>query len=109
MSDSILPSRLSHWQSKLQLEHFSIKAERISPSQVCNDHHKRGISFVGICTDHEKCEATLYHTRKLEIDDLIHELLHVKYPLWTENEINKETQRILLHGVESGVNQYEVL
>ena len=103
MSDQTLHHRLPEWQTKLQLSHYIISCERITPHQVCDDNCKRGLSFVGICTDHKTNTATLFHTRKLFMDDLIHELLHVKYPNWTEEQINIETEQILLQERESEV------
>ena len=106
MSDSKLLIELSNWQKKLQLQHYRIVCERISIHQVCDNNHKRGHEFVGICTDHANCSACLYHTRKLRLDDIVHELLHVKYPSWTEEQINNETERILK---VKEVSKFEVL
>ncbi len=96
MSDSRLTFELSRWQKELQLHDYKITCERISIHQVCDDSCKRGHEFVGILADHINCTAYLYHTRKLHMDDIIHELLHVKYPTWTEGQVNRETELILM-------------
>ena len=96
MSDSRLIVELSKWQKEFQLHNYKITCERISVHQVSDDNCKRGHEFVGIHADHINYTAYLYHTRKLHIDDIIHELLHVKYPSWTEETVNHETERILM-------------
>jgi hypothetical protein len=106
MSDARLLIELSNWQEKLQLQHYQIVCQRIRTHQVCDNSDKRGHEFVGICTDHNSFSACLYHTRKLHIDDLVHELLHVKYPLWSEKQVNDETERILK---EKEVRDSEIL
>ena len=37
----------------------------------------------------------IYHDRSLTDNYVVHELLHVKYPDWTENQVNTETERLL--------------
>lgn len=96
MSDSRIPFVINHWQNKLEIKHYRVISQRISPLQVCDDNFQRGHEFVGISTDHTKCVAFLYHTRKLQTSDIIHELLHIKYPAWTEKQVNDEMHRLLL-------------
>ena len=96
MSDIKLPEVIEYWKNQLQIQHYQIRCERIATHQVCGDFGKRGHEFVGICTNHANCSAHLFHTRKLKMDDIVHELLHVKYPKWSENQINQETERILM-------------
>jgi hypothetical protein len=40
-------------------------------------------------------EAVIYHDRDLTEEDIVHELLHVKYPDWTEDQVNLETDKLL--------------
>ena len=50
--------------------------------------------FVGIEIDKENKAGTIYHDRELTEADIIHELLHVKYPNKSEDWINK-TENII--------------
>jgi len=92
---------LAYWQGFLELEDFHIKLERIRTWQVCNGAHKIGQSFVGVHADRKSKEAIIHHTRRLTDEDIVHELLHVKHPKWSESKVNLETQR-LLEKVKSG-------
>ena len=96
MSDTKLPFVLKQWQDNLNITQYSINCERISPFQVSNENSDRGHEFVGICTDHDACKASLFHTRKLITADIVHELLHVKYPEWSEEQVNNETKRLMM-------------
>jgi len=95
MSDTRVSFVIEHWQNKLEIKHYQVICQRISPMQVCDNALQRGHEFVGISADHKNCIACLYHTRKLQTADIIHELLHVKYPAWTENQVNDEMYRLL--------------
>lgn len=46
-----------------------------------------GHEFVGICIDKDTNSGVIYHTRALNEDDIIHELLHVRYPNWSEQKV----------------------
>jgi hypothetical protein len=39
--------------------------------------------------------ARIYHTRALTGEDLVHELLHVAQPAWSEEEVVRATARVL--------------
>ena len=92
----MLSSNIEKWQEKLKISQYSIYCERISKFQVSNDFFERGHEFVGISTDHQTFQACLYHTRKLKTADIVHELLHVKYPQWSEEQVNNETKRLMM-------------
>ena len=51
--------------------------------------------FVGIMPSKDALHATIFHDRKLTEEDIIHELLHVKYPDWSEDQVNEETEILL--------------
>ncbi len=88
MSDIKIPHFIQQWQKNLDIQHYTICCECISPFHVCDDAFVQGHEFVGICTDHKRRKACLYHTRKLQLEDIIHELLHVKHPEWSEKLID---------------------
>ena len=80
---------IQYWQSLLGLDLWQIKTVRISEMQVLDDYFDAlpGHEFVGVCIDNESLCATIYHTRKLLDDDILHELLHVRFQDWTEDEV----------------------
>jgi hypothetical protein len=83
------------WKNRLGIEDYVIITERISLFQVSDDFCRVGNSFVGIQTDHDEKIACIYHTRALREDDVVHELLHVRYPSWSEEKVNCETGRLV--------------
>ena len=85
------------WQSKLELKEWSFLIDEIQPEQVVydNDCPVKDRYFVGIEIDKENKVGTIYHDRELTEADIIHELLHVKYPAKNEAWIN-ETENIIL-------------
>lgn len=83
------------WKTYLEIKEYVIYVEKISIYQVSDDFCFVGNSFVGISTDHIHKIATIFHTRKLTEEDIIHELLHVKYPNWSEKQVNEKTNYLL--------------
>ena len=86
------------WQSKLNLKEWSFPIQEIQPTQVVynNDCPDKDRYFVGIEIDKENKIGTIYHDRELTEADIIHELLHVKYPEKDEDWINT-TENIILN------------
>ena len=93
-----MSSLLHKWQSKLNLKEWSFIIEEIQPTQVTydNDCPAKDRYFVGIEIDKENKIGTIYHDRELTEADVIHELLHVKYPKKGEDWINT-TENIILN------------
>lgn len=83
------------WQRRLGLESYSITAERLSVFQVADDFCSVGNSLVGVCADHDAKTAVIYHTRGLRQEDIVHELLHVRFPSWSEEQVNEKTAELL--------------
>jgi hypothetical protein len=81
---------VNKWQSKLNLKEWNFITEEILPEQVVynNDCPVKDRYFVGIEIDKENKVGTIYHDRELTEADIIHELLHVKYPNKSEDWIN---------------------
>jgi hypothetical protein len=86
------------WQSKLNLKEWTFPVQEILPEQVVydNDCLVKDRYFIGIEIDKENKIGTIYHDRELTEADIIHELLHVKYPNKSEDWINK-TENIILN------------
>ena len=81
---------VNKWQSKLDLKEWTFSIQEIHPAQVLydNDCPIKDRYFVGIEIDKENKAGTIYHDRQLTEADIIHELLHVKYPNKSEDWIN---------------------
>jgi len=88
---------LRKWQTAMGIADWEVGCEPIAEMQVV-DALKGGTpghEFVGISIDVEKKEATIHHTRSLVEEDIIHELLHVRYPEWSEDEVNSCTDCLM--------------
>jgi hypothetical protein len=86
---------LARWRHRLGLSEYRIELERISPLAVCDEHNRVGNSLVGIVADHKRREATIFHTRRLTEEDIVHEMLHLRHPEWSEDAVVDETHRVL--------------
>jgi hypothetical protein len=71
----------------------SVRLERISRRQVTDHTGRNGCGLVGVSCDEQT--ACIYHTRTLTVEDIVHELLHVAHPGWSEAEVVAETARLL--------------
>ena len=90
-------SLVNKWQDKFQLTDWEFTTQEIKPEQVvydedCPDEDKY---FVGIEIGHIKKTGIIYYDRAITEEDIIHELLHVKYPDWSEDQVNEETEILL--------------
>jgi len=81
---------IQYWKSFLGINEWEILCESISEMQVVDalDNNTFGHEFVGISINFKLKQGIIHHTRKLEEDDIIHELLHVRYPKWSEQKVN---------------------
>ena len=69
---------INKWRILLGISDWVILCEPISENQVVDDLKggTSGHEFVGIYIDRKNRIGTIYHTRKLNKNDIIHELLH---------------------------------
>ena len=88
---------ISKWQVLLGLSDWDILCESISKDQVVDEmeENTHGHEFVGIHIDCRNKIGTIYHTRKLKEDDILHELLHVRFHSWSEEKVNFWTDLLL--------------
>ncbi len=88
---------LKKWQSFLDISHWTIVCEPINEMQVMDDlkGDMPGHEFVGIEIDLINQNGIIYHTRPLQDDDIVHELLHVRFPDWNEQKVNYWTDLII--------------
>ena len=91
-----MKGEIKYWQRYLGIEHWKVTTVKISKGQVSDEHCRTGLSFVGVVPNHELLQAEIFHTRKMTSEDIVHELLHVKYPHWSEDQVNNRTEKILL-------------
>jgi hypothetical protein len=85
---------IGRWQRRLDLDEYEIRSERVSQFAVCDELCRVGNSLVGILADHQGRQAVIFHTRRLGEDDVVHELLHLRHPEWSEREVNAATARL---------------
>ena len=88
---------ISKWQEKLGLSHWEIRTEPIDKDQVQYppDIEEDEKFFVGIKIERDLLLGIIYHDRELTEEDVVHELLHVKYPEKSEQQINKLCKKYL--------------
>ena len=88
---------INKWQVLLGLSDWVILCESISEHQVVDEmeENTHGHEFVGIHIDFTNKIGTIYHTRKLKEDDIVHELLHVRFHSWSEEKVNVWTDLLL--------------
>jgi hypothetical protein len=93
---------MEYLRREMRLAH-SVRLERISRWQVTDEHGKPGSSLVGVVKNSD--EACIFHTRRLTVEDLVHELLHVRHPDWSEQEVVNRTAEIMadLVGSDEGL------
>lgn len=90
-------SLINKWQALLGISDWVILFEPISENQVVDElkGNTSGHEFVGIQINLKKKIGTIYHTRKLNEDDIVHELLHVRFPIWSEEKVNFWTDLLI--------------
>ena len=90
-------SLINKWQALLGISDWVILFEPISENQVVDESegNTSGHEFVGIQINLKKKIGTIYHTRKLNEDDIVHELLHVRFPIWSEEKVNFWTDLLI--------------
>ena len=86
-----------HWTDKLGLSGWTIITTAINKASVTYADNVPVYDryFVGVEIDREKMTACIYHDRPLNKEYIVHELLHVKYPAWSEDQVNAETDRLI--------------
>ena len=81
---------INKWKNLLSISEWEFTTENIDPSAVMYDMDcpEEDRYYVGVEPNHDTKTATIYHDRPLTERDIIHELLHVRYPKWTEDQVN---------------------
>lgn len=87
--------KLDYWQKTLGLEGYQVVFERHHKLQMTRENGEPGCNIVGV--NKEEGVITIFATRPLREDDVVHELLHVKYPEETDhNWIVEETANLIV-------------
>jgi hypothetical protein len=90
------------WQQRLGLDEFDVRLERVSLFAVCDELCRVGNSLVGIRADHDRRQAVIFHTRRLSEEDVVHELLHLRHPDWSERQVNARTAALVGRRLANG-------
>ena len=90
-------SLINKWQALLGISDWVILYEPISEDQVVDEieDNTYGHEFVGIYIDFTNKTGTIFHTRELNEEDILHELLHVRFNSWSEEKVNFWTELII--------------
>ena len=83
---------IEYWQKELGITDWVITTERISPEQVDYDD---ATEFIGIERNFPNKTGIIYHDRDLYEEAIVHELVHVQHPSWSEEEVNAETDILM--------------
>ena len=99
------------WKDRLGISHWNIVCQEIDEMQVTDIwfNNSPGHEFVGIEIHAENQSAILYHTRSIQEDDIIHELLHVRYPTWSEQKVEVWTNVLSGSKIEITPSSLELL
>jgi hypothetical protein len=88
---------IKKWQDYLDLNDWTFSTNQIEKEQVMYDEDVSTCDryFIGVEVNKNAKSAVIHHDRDLYDEAVIHELLHVKYPQWSEEKVNKETDNIM--------------
>ena len=90
--EKLILENISYWQDKLEIADWNITTERIYPEQI---EYNGEDYFIGISRESDKKKAIIHHDIDLYEEAIVHELLHIRYPLKSEEEVDILTTKIL--------------
>jgi hypothetical protein len=85
-----LRTLIDDWREYLEISQV-VRTERIDRFQVTDERGRPGAGLIGVVFDAH--HASIYHTRTLTPEDVLHELLHVAHPTWSEAAVVRATTR----------------
>ena len=90
-------SLINKWQALLGISDWVILYEPISEDQVVDEKEDNtyGHEFLGIYIDFTNKTGAIFHTRELNEEDILHELLHVRFNSWSEEKVNFWTELLM--------------
>ena len=79
---------------------FLIKEFEVLHEVLKLSHHnfKRSYDYLKWCfkdIDFKNKTGTIFHTRELNEEDILHELLHVRFNSWSEEKVNFWTELLM--------------
>ena len=101
---------IDKWLGKLRISKWSVDTKQIDPASVTypKDIAEKDKFFVGIQSSEDALHATIFHDRPLTEEDIVHELLHIKYSEWSEEQINATTEKLLKQVEVNKPNKFAV-
>jgi len=88
--------KLDYWQKALGLEEYEVVVEKHSKMQVTSANGEAGANVVGSSLSKQEGIITIFTTRPLREDDVVHEFVHMRYPEFTEEQVVAETASLIL-------------
>lgn len=83
------------WRDKLGLTDYPVRVFVLHPMQVTDENGEAGVNLVGGRLG-ENGVIHIYRTRKLKEDDVIHELLHIRFPEDNEVQVRRMTSELII-------------
>ncbi len=88
---------INFWCYWFDLLEWNILTQPILKEQVCYDESIPDSDryFIGVEIKKKYKIGIIYHDRELDGISILHELLHIKFPNFSEDEVNKRCDEIL--------------
>lgn len=88
---------IEKWLHHLNLQGWKVGTIPISREQVVfpSDISEDEMFFVGVHEDRPNKIAHIFHDRELTEEDIVHELIHVRFPDWKEEKVRSYTTFIM--------------
>lgn len=83
------------WTDVLDLSGYPVKVILVHPMQVTDENGKAGVNLVAGRLD-QNGDIHIYRTRKLKEDDVVHELLHIRFPEDNEIQVKRMTGELIV-------------
>jgi|15BtaG_2_1085339.scaffolds.fasta_scaffold00118_35 hypothetical protein len=83
---------IKYWQKELGITDWVITTQRIESGQIDYDDQNY---FIGIERNFDNQTAIIYHDVDLYEEAIIHELVHVQQPTWSEDQVSAETDILM--------------
>jgi hypothetical protein len=89
---------IKKWQHILRLKDWTIKTNKISPESIIYNGEKY---FIGIHRDFGRKLGIIYHDVDLTEEYIVHELLHIVFPIPQEDESYEDYERWITEVAEN--------
>ena len=88
--------KIAFWMKVLGLEEYGVRVELANPLQATDEHGNAGVDLVGGIIDGGV--ANIFTTRRLRERDIVHELVHFRFPELNvdHNEIERMTDELII-------------